>query len=283
VGGGNSGTGGQGGTGTGGTGSPTGGTPSTGGTGFPTGGTPSTGGTGLPTGGTPSTGGTGFPTGGTPSTGGTFPTGGTPSTGGTGTPTGGAGGSGGGGGMGPAVCGSTFMVTDDGFMLAPGASGSCWHGYAFAGGDTGSTVAPTTFGMCGAGCMLRTSGTVGPATATNMYSGVVYLGVNINQDAGSSTFTPIAPVGSSLVVAFTKAAGPATIRVQIQAGSSRWCANLTTSPATIPYIMFNTQCWDMMGTAYAKQPIEAVQLVIPGPDAAAGVAFDMTLVSIRDM
>jgi hypothetical protein len=132
------------------------------------------------------------------------------------------------------------------------------------------------------GCMLRVSGTLGPANAQNMYAGVVFLGFNINQPTGSSTFTTRVPTGTSLVVQYTKAAGPAAIRVQLGAGSSRWCANLTASPATIPYTMFNTQCWDNSGTAYAKQPIETVQLIVPGPDAATGVPLDITLVSVRD-
>jgi hypothetical protein len=136
------------------------------------------------------------------------------------------------------------------------------------------------FGTCGMGCMLRTSGTLGPANAANNYAGYVFLGFNTNQVSGSSTFTTIAPTGSSLVVAYTKAAGPATIRVQLQAGSTRWCANLTASPATIPYAMFNTACWDGSGTAYAKQPIDAVQLVAPGGEAAQMI--DMTLVSVKD-
>jgi hypothetical protein len=49
----------------------------------------------------------------------------------------------------------------------------------------------------------------------------------------------------------------------------------------IPYSSFNTACWDMTGTAYAKQAITGVQLLVPGGSAA--IPLDMTLVSIRDM
>jgi hypothetical protein len=46
--------------------------------------------------------------------------------------------------------------------------------------------------------------------------------------------------------------------------------------------MFNTTCWEpASGTAYAKQPIEAVQLVAPGDMAAA--PLDMTLVSVKEL
>ena len=184
------------------------------------------------------------------------------------------------GGVGVVTCDGVFSVGADGFVRAPGVSG-CWHGYAFAGGDTGSLVMPTSFATCGAGCQLRVSGTLGPATAANNYSGVVYLGFNLNQAAGSSTLGGrVTPTGTSLQVTYTKVSGPTIVRIQIQSGSTRWCAQLAGSPVNIPYATFNTACWDMTGSAYAKQPIESVQLVAPG--GAAAVPIDMTLVSVKD-
>jgi hypothetical protein len=233
--------------------------------------------------GTPATGGSA----GTPATGGTFPTGGVSgaAVGGTagtvamggasaGTPA-----TGGSAGAGMLMCNAAFEVGMDGFVRAPGTTG-CWNGYASAGGDVGTMVTPTMFAACGAGCMLRTSGTLGPANEANSYAGFAFLGFNVNQPTGSSTFSTIAPTGSSLVITYTKTAGPATIRVQLQGGATRWCANLTASPATIPYAMFNTACWDNSGAPYAKEPIDAVQLVAPGGEAAQPI--DMTLVSVKD-
>jgi hypothetical protein len=251
--------------------------------GFPSGGSLATG--GFPSGGSVATGGAGvggtFATGGAAGTAGTFPTGGvagTPATGGVaGTPaTGGtAGGS-------ATTCDATFAVGADGFVRAPGTTG-CWHGYAYAGGDTGSTVAPTMFGTCGMGCMLRVTGTVGAATEANSYAGVAYLGFNVAQPLGTSTPGTVVPTGTSLQITYTKAMGPTVIRAQITSagGATRWCATLTASPASVPYAMFNTACWDGSGTAYAMQPIEAVQLVAPGDMAAA--PLDMTLVSVKDL
>ena len=74
------------------------------------------------------------------------------------------------GSSGTTTCGSAFEVNPNGFTKAPAAGGACWKGYAFAGGDVGSTIMPATFMACGAGCMLRMMGTVGPATATNSYA-----------------------------------------------------------------------------------------------------------------
>ena len=231
--------------------------------------------------GTPATGGVS----GTPATGGVS---GTPATGGTaGVGVSGSAGMPGGAGTGSTVaCDAAFVAAADGFVRAPAAGGGCWHGYAFAGGDTGSmlTTMPS-FAMCAtapAPCTLRVAGTLGPATATNMYIGVVYLGFNINQAAGATAGTAIVPTGTGLTVTYTKVSGPATIRIQIQDATTRWCANLTASPATIPYTMFNTACWEpTSGVAYAKQPITQVQLVAPGE--ATAVPIDMTLVSVKDM
>jgi hypothetical protein len=183
------------------------------------------------------------------------------------------------------ACDAAFAVGADGFVRAPAAGGGCWHGYASAGGDTGSMVMPTSFGSCGMGCMLKASGMVGPATMENSYAGVVYLGFNVNQAAGASAKTTVTPTGTSLAVQYTNTGASAIVRVQISAGSAattRWCAPLTSASATIPYAMFNTECWEGgAGTAYAMQPIDTVQLIIPGGATAA--AFDITLVSVKDM
>jgi hypothetical protein len=193
---------------------------------------------------------------------------------------GGSGGSGGGGGKGGVTCDATFAVSTDGFVRAPVASG-CWHGHAYAGGDTGSTIMPQSFAMCGANCMLRASGTLGPANAANSYAGLMFIGFNIDQPAGSSTVGARAPTGTNLIITYTKAVGPATLRVQLDDGATRWCANLTASPAMIPYTMFNTACWDNTGTAYAKQPVRSVLLVVSGIETAQPI--DLTFVSVRDM
>jgi hypothetical protein len=183
------------------------------------------------------------------------------------------------GGSGPVTCDSVFSVSSDGYVRAPGASG-CWHGYAFPGSDSGSVIAPTTFGMCGAGCMLRVSGTLGSATAANDYSGLVFVGFNLNQAAGTTTTGSVTPTGTSLQVTYTKVSGPSIVRIQIQNGSTRWCAQLAGSPVNIPYASFNTACWDGTGSAYAKQPIQNIALIAPGGTAA--VPIDMTLVSVKD-
>jgi hypothetical protein len=171
-------------------------------------------------------------------------------------------------------------VGADGFVRAPAAGGGCWHGYASAGGDPGSMVMPTTFSSCGMDCMLRVSGRVGPAIA----SSYVYLGFNVDQALGSSSKAALVPVGTGLAVRYTNTGASPVVRIQISSGSAastRWCAPVTSASATIPYAMFNTECWEGgSGTAYDKEPIDTVQLVIPGGMEPA--PFDVTLISVKD-
>jgi hypothetical protein len=133
--------------------------------------------------------------------------------------------------------------------------------------------------------MLRFSGTLGAANAANDYSGVVFLGFNVNQAAGAAAKGTVIPTGTGLTVTFTNTGASPTVRAQISSGiaeATRWCATAT-SGAPIPYAMFNTKCWDTTadGAApYAMQPIDTVQLVLPGGEAAA--PFDITLVSVTD-
>lgn len=205
-------------------------------------------------------------------------------TAGTGTAGTGTAGSGGSAGAPPVMCDAAWTVGNDGFVKAPIAGGGCWHGYAFAGADTASTAMPTSFAMCGAGCMLRFSGSVA-ASAT--FSGTAYLGFNVGQAANGTSGT-VVPAGAGLTVNFTNTGG-SPLRVQIQGptgdtvATDRWCADLVgaAGPVTVPYTTFNTMCWDNSGTAYAKQPIKAIQLVIPGSDMEA-VPFDVTLTSVTE-
>jgi hypothetical protein len=199
----------------------------------------------------------------------------------------GAAGSGTGGGN-AVTCDATFAVGSDGFVRAPGVAGDCWHGYASSGKgamDMASVIMPTTYAACGAGCMLRLSGTLGAANADNDYTGVVFFGFNVNQATGSNAKGTVTPKGTGLTATFTNTGASPIVRVQISAGTAettRWCANATSGVA-IPYTMFNTKCWDTTvagAAAYAMQPIDTVQIVLPGGEADA--PFDITLMSVKD-
>ena len=53
------------------------------------------------------------------------------------------------------------------------------------------------------------------------------------------------------------------------------------SPVTVPYSMFNTACWDpVSGTAYTKQPITEVSLILPGGPTAG--ALNVQLISLKE-
>ena len=272
----------------------------TGGTNQGTGGSVSTGGvfTPPPTGGTVATGGTTAKGGSTAVTGGTVAMGGTTAKGGSTAVTGGvagagvggtvttAGATGTGGGGAVVACDMPWAVGNDGFVKAKGAGTGCFHGYAFASASPAATskAMPTSFAMCGAGCMLCFSGTVG-ATVND----VALMGFNVSQSPGASATAVATPTGTGLTVGFTKT-GTFPLRVQIQAKAAtamtRWCYTIpdtAVSPVTIPYAMFNTECWvGGKGTAYAKEPIESMMLLIPG-NATAETPFEACLTSVTEM
>jgi hypothetical protein len=203
---------------------------------------------------------------------------------GSGNTTGSTGGTTGAGGSMATTCGSSFAVASNGFVTMPNAAGGCWSGYAYAGGDAGSTIMPDMtkqFSMCGTPCMLTMTGTVGPAVAPS-YLGTAWIGFNIGQPAGTTTTPAVTPTGTGLTVEFMNSSSTMLMfRVQITDGTTRWCYQVTgASPVTIPYGMFNTACWDGTGTNYAKQPITAIQLTLAG--AATAQMANLTLVSVKE-
>jgi hypothetical protein len=138
-----------------------------------------------------------------------------------------------------------------------------------------------TYTNCGAVCPLSATGTLAPSTYDNNYGGYVGIGFEINQPmtagAASSTLTP---KGSGVTVAFSGSTGSLALRVQLTDGATTWCRTVTTSPVTIAYSSFNTACYDTPpdGTAYAKQPISAVQLLVIGGSTSTSYSISLTSV-----
>ena len=252
-----------------------------------TGGSSSTG-----TGGTHTGGSTGTGTGGT-HTGGSTGTGGIITTGTGGTHTGGVTGTGGivttgtggtvvtgTGGTTTTSCTSSFAASPVGFVTMPAVGGGCWSGFASDGGDTGSTIMPGAFSACGMPCMLTMTGTLNASVSPN-YAGYSYLGFNIGQDNAGGAAAAVTPQGSGITVTFTNTSNAPVVRVALNAdaaGTTSYCAAVTTSPATIKYSAFTQACYNPGGAAYAKTPIVSVQLSVPG--GATTAAVNVTLVSV---
>jgi len=195
-------------------------------------------------------------------------------------------GAGGSGGSGSPTCGASFAVTGGGYVTAPGSSG-CWRGYAYTATSAGSMIMPANYQSCGDPCMLCAGGSVAPSVD---FSGLGLVGFNLNQAVDQTGSATVTPTGTNLVVNFSNVTS-APLRVQIiglngdTVATERWCAMLpatTVGPVSIPYTSFNTQCWaGGMGTAYAKQPIKGVQLLVPGGNQAS-TPFAVCLTSVTD-
>jgi len=205
------------------------------------------------------------------------------SNGGTGGSNGGAGGNGGatsgtGGSAGQSSvsCDTDFSIGSDGFvrMLAHDA---CWHGYAMSGGDTLSSVSPTTWDTCGSSCQLSIIGTVSGSNGT----GYAYLGFYLNEPAGGATKGKVTPTGTGIKLTHTyTSALPAYL--ELLSGSTTYCVALPASGTTVPYSSFKTNCWDVSsGTTYAKQPIDALEVSISGGEDSAD--FNLHIVSVEEL
>jgi hypothetical protein len=194
-----------------------------------------------------------------------------------------AAGNGGGGSV--VSCDMPWSVGNDGYVRAKGAGTTCWHGYAFASASPKATSSadPTSFGLCGANCMLCFKGSVG-ATVEDL----ALIGFNLNQSPGSTATANVTPTGTGLTISFTKT-GTFPLRVQIQpkaaTAGTRWCYTIpetAASPVTIPYAMFNTECWEGgAGKAYGKEDIESMMLLIPG-NAVAATPFEACLTGVSE-
>ena len=133
--------------------------------------------------------------------------------------------------------------------------------------------------------MLSTTGTLGVATQANNYAGFASVGFNVGQDVGSPVNRAITPLGASVTVTFTNSspAGSGPLRLELRGDTGGfWCAQITASPATVPYSSFNSACWDpVSGTAYTKQPLSEVALSMPGGPTAG--ALNLSLISLQEL
>jgi hypothetical protein len=160
-------------------------------------------------------------------------------------------------------------------------SSGMWKGYAFTSTFpmTGSTA--TISPICPMPCFsasnkqLCASGTV---KADMTFGSGATLGWNINQaEMPPNPVQTMATTGTGITVNVPGAT--ATMRVQISAGTSQWCAPMPAGGSgTIKWGDFKTMCWTGGGTAYAAgTAIEAVQIVVPS--AMTDTPFSFCLVS----
>ncbi|MEO8177470.1 MAG: hypothetical protein ABI895_01430 [Deltaproteobacteria bacterium] len=163
-----------------------------------------------------------------------------------------------------------------------------WHGSAWTYSDPATTRSSMDYSMLARNTPFCLNGAVAPSAD---YSGVASIGFNINQapfGAVAGQEPPkqeVVPTEMGVAVNYTKTAGQ-VLRIQLQsiAGETsedgRWCAELTevNGPAFVPYTAFRTRCWFSAANAstpaqiatsvaYARQPIAAVVLTVPGDDA----------------
>jgi hypothetical protein len=132
---------------------------------------------------------------------------------------------------------------------------------------------------------LCASGSVAPDLD---FGGVAWLGFNLAQALGETTASTVTPTGTGIRVNFINEGG-STLRVQLGGpnadtlASDRWCVEVAgaTGEVMIPYAAFNTQCWNALGTGYAGQPLQNIQLIVPGNDLGA-IPFAICMAAVTE-
>jgi hypothetical protein len=148
----------------------------------------------------------------------------------------------------------------------------------------GTTVKATNFNLENYTMPICITGSV--ATSPDSSSNAM-LGMNLNQaHAGDAMPATLAPQQDGILISVTNQAGsPLRLQIQTPNGATdekaRWCAYVNGNGGFIPWSQFTTTCWDDLGTPYAREPISAAMLLIPGnPDRP--VPFDVCLNSIAE-
>jgi len=71
------------------------------------------------------------------------------------------------------------------------------------------------------------------------------------------------------------------IRAQVTNGTTTWCKDMTTFPATIPWSGFTVNCYTAGGAAYAKEPIKGIEVNIAGGTAAGTINLTINSVTLN--
>jgi hypothetical protein len=155
-----------------------------------------------------------------------------------------------------------------------------WKGYAWTAASPGSSITPSDFARVH-GPPLCATGTV--ASGVN---NTAMVGINLNQVSGINTpANTVVPTMAGVFVQVTNRTS-AMLRVQVQGpngatdANDRWCAPLFGTGGFIPWDAFNTKCWDGSGTKYARQPLVAAMILVPG--SSGPVPFDFCLDDIHE-
>jgi hypothetical protein len=148
-----------------------------------------------------------------------------------------------------------------------------WAGFAFTAADQSSTISPADFSATPSGSPFCVSGTVNPDPS---YANFALLGVNLNQAEDGTIVGPAFAAGSGIEVDIDNPLGSQMMVQLVGAGTGdMWCT-YTTTGGIIPWGAFRRECWTQTGAPYALEPLEQLNVVVPG-NASAAIPFDFCL------
>jgi hypothetical protein len=109
------------------------------------------------------------------------------------------------------------------------------YGFTFTDGK-GSTACMTPESLCAAG----TTGAQDPPTYSVWGAG---FGFNLSPATTETTSVPVQLSGTGVTVTVSSLPTGAELRVQVNVGTTAYCAKMTTATQTIPWSSFNSTCW----------------------------------------
>lgn len=160
-----------------------------------------------------------------------------------------------------------------------------WRGYLWtAYHGEGTTLTSTNFSAAKFEAPVCIKGLV---AATPDSSGNAMLGLNVDQaHRGDAPTHTVVPSHEGVSVDVTNP-GASPLRIQVHApdgatnGEGRWCAMVTGAGGFIPWTQFNTACWDRSGKPYAREPISAALLLVPG-NTAMPMPYEVCLLGLSE-
>jgi hypothetical protein len=162
----------------------------------------------------------------------------------------------------------------------PAMGGACWSGYPYTYADAfGTTVMPMPMIAQWPNAMLKLTGNiVANAPPNYAYAGI---GFSIGQ-TGSGTPTLVSPTGNGLTFNVTNSTSGAgvIIRAQVGNGTTTWCHDMTTFPATLTWSQFTVNCYMTGGAPYNKEPIKGIEVNVAGGTGAGTI--NLTINSITE-
>jgi hypothetical protein len=108
------------------------------------------------------------------------------------------------------------------------------------------------------------------------------IGFSLSPDTTVTTSVPVQLSGTGVSVTLSSLPTGAEMRLQVNVGTTAYCAKMATASQTIAWTKFNTKCWDDSGTALTGAPkTPNIQFQVSSGTAAGKYDFCVTALTFQ--